>query len=107
MQPAFAARTSPTEASATINPTSASRSTRSRGCSRWRSRSLGRRNMSFEPLGKEIVFAGKIATVSIERYRHDDGEEVTREKVSHPGAVGIIAVDGEQVWLTRQPREVI
>ena len=63
--------------------------------------------MSFEPLGKEIVFAGKIATVSIERYRHDDGEEVTREKVSHPGAVGIIAVDREQVWLTRQPREVI
>ena len=25
----------------------------------------------------------------------------------HPGAVGILAVDDEHVWLTRQPREVI
>jgi 8-oxo-dGTP pyrophosphatase MutT (NUDIX family) len=63
--------------------------------------------MGFEALGREIVFEGKIATVSIERYRHDDGEEVTREKVSHPGAVGILAVDEEHVWLTRQPREVV
>jgi len=31
---------------------------------------------------------------------------VTRDKVWHPGAVGILAVDAEQVWLTRQPREV-
>jgi ADP-ribose pyrophosphatase len=63
--------------------------------------------MSFEPLGGEIKFAGKIATVSIERYRHEDGEEVTREKVAHPGAVGILAVDERQVWLVRQPREVV
>jgi ADP-ribose pyrophosphatase len=43
----------------------------------------------------------------MERYRHDDGEEVVREKVSHPGAVGILAVDDRYVWLTRQPREVV
>jgi len=61
----------------------------------------------FEPIGREIVYEGKIATVSVERYRHDDGEEVTREKVSHPGAVGILAVDEQRVWLTRQPREVM
>lgn len=63
--------------------------------------------MGFEPLGGEIKFEGKITTVSIERYRHDDGEEVTREKVTHPGAVGILAVDDRHVWLTRQPREVV
>jgi 8-oxo-dGTP pyrophosphatase MutT (NUDIX family) len=63
--------------------------------------------MSFEPLGGEVKFEGKIATVSVERYRHDDGEVVTREKVSHPGAVGILAVDDQHVWLTRQPREVV
>jgi 8-oxo-dGTP pyrophosphatase MutT (NUDIX family) len=63
--------------------------------------------MGFEPLGGEIKFEGKLATVSIERYRHDDGEEVTREKVTHPGAVGILAVDERHVWLTRQPREVV
>jgi ADP-ribose pyrophosphatase len=63
--------------------------------------------VGFEPLGGETKFEGKIATVSIERYRHDDGEVVTREKVAHPGAVGIIAVDERHVWLTRQPREVV
>jgi ADP-ribose pyrophosphatase len=63
--------------------------------------------MAFESLGGEVKFEGKIATVSVERYRHDDGEEVTREKVSHPGAVGVLAVDDEHVWLTCQPREVV
>jgi ADP-ribose pyrophosphatase len=32
---------------------------------------------------------------------------VTREKVWHPGAVGILPVDDQQVWLTRQPREAV
>jgi 8-oxo-dGTP pyrophosphatase MutT (NUDIX family) len=61
----------------------------------------------FEPTGGEPKYEGKIATVSVEHYRFEDGEEVTREKVSHPGAVGIVAVDEHDVWLTRQPREVV
>jgi ADP-ribose pyrophosphatase len=61
----------------------------------------------FEHLGSETKYEGKIATVSVEHYRHEDGEEVTREKVAHPGAVGIVAVDDRVVWLTRQPREVV
>ena len=44
----------------------------------------------FEPLGGESKFTGRIITVSVERFRHDDGEEVSREKVAHPGAVGMI-----------------
>ena len=63
--------------------------------------------MEFEPLGGEVKYEGKIATVSVERYRFADGAEVTREKISHPGAVGILALDDEHVWLTRQPREVV
>jgi 8-oxo-dGTP pyrophosphatase MutT (NUDIX family) len=59
----------------------------------------------FEPLGAEVVWKGKIITVGIERFRHADGHEVSREKVWHPGAVGILAVDDDHVWLTRQPRE--
>lgn len=65
------------------------------------------RSQDFESLGGEVKYEGKIATVSVERFRHADGEEVTREKVSHPGAVGIVAVDDENIWLTRQPREVV
>ena len=65
------------------------------------------RGEAFESLGGETKYEGKIVTVSVERFRHADGEEVTREKVFHPGAVGILAVDGENVWLTRQPREAV
>jgi ADP-ribose pyrophosphatase len=62
---------------------------------------------AFEALGSEVVWEGKIIRVGVERFRHEDGEEVKREKVWHPGAVGILAVDSDQVWLTRQPREAI
>jgi 8-oxo-dGTP pyrophosphatase MutT (NUDIX family) len=43
----------------------------------------------------------------VERYRYDDGHEYQREKVWHPGAAGIVALERDCVWLTRQPREVI
>ena len=39
------------------------------------------------------------------RFRHDDGEEVTRQWVAHPGSVAMVAHDDEHVWLVRQPRE--
>ncbi len=61
----------------------------------------------YEPLGSEVKWRGKIITVGVERFRFADGQEVTREKVWHPGAVGILALDDEHVWLTRQPREAI
>ena len=63
--------------------------------------------MAFEPLGSEVKWEGKIVRVGVERFRHDDGHDVTREKVWHPGAVGILAVDSQHVWLTRQPREAV
>jgi 8-oxo-dGTP pyrophosphatase MutT (NUDIX family) len=62
---------------------------------------------AFERIGAERRFEGKVISVGIERFRHADGEEVTREKVWHPGAVGILPIDHEHVWLTRQPREAI
>ena len=60
-----------------------------------------------ERLGAEIGFEGGIIRAGSERFRHADGTEVSRDKVWHPGAVGIVALDDEHVWLTRQPREVI
>jgi len=62
---------------------------------------------SFEPIGSEVKFEGRIIRAGSERFRHSDGDEVTRDKVWHPGAVGILAIDDQHVWLTRQPREVI
>lgn len=61
----------------------------------------------FERLGSETKWKGKVIRVGVERFRHADGEEVTREKVWHPGAVGILPVDQTHVWLTRQPREAV
>jgi ADP-ribose pyrophosphatase len=60
-----------------------------------------------EPLGGETVYSGRLVDVRIERFRHADGEEVTREVVRHRGAVGILAHDSERVWLVRQPRETV
>jgi ADP-ribose pyrophosphatase len=61
----------------------------------------------FQAIGSEVEFEGGIVRAGSERFRYADGSEVTRDKVWHPGAVGIVAVDDEHVWLTRQPREVI
>jgi ADP-ribose pyrophosphatase len=63
--------------------------------------------MSFERVGSEEVWSGRIASVRVDRIRHADGEIVEREIVSHPGAVAVVAHDGEQLWLVKQPREAI
>ena len=59
-----------------------------------------------ELLGEDVQWEGRFVRGGVARYRHDDGEQVTREKVWHPGAVGIVPLDDTHVWLTRQPREV-
>lgn len=71
--------------------------------------------MAFERIGGEEIWQGKIGGVRVDRFRHDDGEEVTREIVTHPGAVTVLPFDppsrgagGEGViWLVRQPREPV
>jgi 8-oxo-dGTP pyrophosphatase MutT (NUDIX family) len=62
---------------------------------------------SFEAIGGETVYHGRLVDVRVERFRHADGGEVTREIVRHRGAVGIVALDAEHVWLVRQPREAV
>jgi 8-oxo-dGTP pyrophosphatase MutT (NUDIX family) len=61
----------------------------------------------FERIGGEVAWEGNLATVRIERFRYDDGEEAEREIVVHPGAVGVLAVDGDVLILVRQPREAV
>jgi len=60
-----------------------------------------------ERIGGEVVWEGKIATVRVDRFRYDDGKEAEREIVEHPGAAGVVAHDGERVYLVRQPREAV
>jgi ADP-ribose pyrophosphatase len=61
----------------------------------------------FEAIERETLFEGKIFSVERGRFRHADGDEVTREKVHHDGAVGVVAYDDEDLYLVRQPREAI
>ena len=61
----------------------------------------------FEKTGSETVYEGGFFTVRKDTFRHEDGEEVSRDIVSHPGAVGVVVLDGEDLWFVRQPREAI
>jgi ADP-ribose pyrophosphatase len=63
--------------------------------------------MEFERIGGEEVYGGKIFTVHRDRFRYDDGDEAEREIARHPGAVGMVAHDGERLYLVRQPRETV
>jgi ADP-ribose pyrophosphatase len=63
--------------------------------------------VTFERVGSDEVWRGRIASVRVEQFRHDDGEVVTRECIGHPGAVVMLPFDGERIWLVRQPREVV
>lgn len=61
----------------------------------------------FAPLGGETVYSGRIFDVRVDRFRHADGEEVSREFARHQGAVAMVAYDEREVWLVRQPREAV
>jgi 8-oxo-dGTP pyrophosphatase MutT (NUDIX family) len=61
----------------------------------------------FEKIDSEIIHEGGFITLEQRTYRHEDGETATREIVTHPGAVGVVVLDGEALWLVRQPREAV
>ena len=60
-----------------------------------------------ERIGGKVVWEGRIGSVRVDRFRYDDGEEAEREIVEHPGSAGIVAHDGETLYLVRQPREAV
>jgi ADP-ribose pyrophosphatase len=61
----------------------------------------------FEPVDAEIRYQGKFFSVRHARFRHQDGEVAEREIVVHTGAVGVLVLDGDRLWLVRQPREAV
>lgn len=61
----------------------------------------------FERIGSEEVWEGRIAAIRIDEFRYDDGQTAKREIVSHPGAVAVVAHDGKDLYLVRQPREPV
>ena len=65
------------------------------------------RPRDFEPLGGRTVHDGPFIALEVARFRFSDGEEVQRDIVRHPGAVGIVCHDGTDLILVRQPREAV
>jgi 8-oxo-dGTP pyrophosphatase MutT (NUDIX family) len=63
--------------------------------------------LSFERVGGEEAWRGRIFSVRVEQFRHDDGEVVERDLIEHPGAAVMLPFDDERIWLVRQPREAV
>jgi 8-oxo-dGTP pyrophosphatase MutT (NUDIX family) len=63
--------------------------------------------MRFDRIASETAWEGRIARVRVDRFRYEDGGEAEREIVAHPGAVAVVAHDGETVYLVRLPREAV
>jgi len=61
----------------------------------------------FERIATETVYEGGFFAVRRDRFRHEDGEEVQRDIATHPGAVGVVVLDGDDLWFVRQPREAV
>jgi 8-oxo-dGTP pyrophosphatase MutT (NUDIX family) len=60
-----------------------------------------------ELIGTKPLHEGKHVDFVAKRYRHEDGSEVEREVVEHPGSVAVLAYDEEFVYLVAQPREAV
>ena len=60
-----------------------------------------------ELLDSKITYEGFGIDVAVRRYRREDGTEVERQVVEHPGSVAILAHDEEFVYLVAQPREAV
>jgi ADP-ribose pyrophosphatase len=63
--------------------------------------------VGFERIDSRVEWQGRIATVRTDRFRYDDGEQAEREVVAHPGAAAVVALDGDQLLMVRQPREAV
>ena len=56
------------------------------------------------PVASRVVHQGRFITFRIDTIRDPDGGEHVREVVDHPGAVAILPLDGEQLFMVRQYR---
>lgn len=68
---------------------------------------MSHEDRAFERIAIETIHDGRIITVTDETYRYADGKTAGREIVRTSGAAAIVAVDDDQVWLVRQPREAV
>ena len=61
----------------------------------------------FQQTSSYTAYDGRHVKIFERTFRHEDGEEVRREIVGHPGAVAVVAHDERDIWLVAQPREAV
>jgi 8-oxo-dGTP pyrophosphatase MutT (NUDIX family) len=60
-----------------------------------------------ERISSKVLHEGRISTLREDEYRLSDGSVTVREVVAHPDAVVMVAHDGQNVYLVRQPRPAV
>lgn len=68
---------------------------------------MEKQNRQEERIDGEVIFEGKMLRLDRDKVRLPNGLKSSREVVRHPGAVGIIAIQDQQVLLVRQYRYAI
>jgi ADP-ribose pyrophosphatase len=63
-----------------------------------------RPDSGFALVGERLIYDGHVITVYEAEFTTPDGDTMRRDVVRHPGAVGVVAVDGDEVVLVRQFR---
>ena len=58
-------------------------------------------------LRSQTVFEGRLVKVHHDTVELENGKEAFREVIRHPGAVAVLALDGEEILLVRQYRYCI
>ncbi len=61
----------------------------------------------FTRTGEEILHVGHVITLARATFEGPAGEVMERDVVHHPGAVAVVALDGDEVVLVRQYRPVL
>ena len=60
--------------------------------------------MAERVIGSTRIWQGHVVSVRVDEVVRADGRHTTRDVVEHPGAVGIVAWDGERLAMVRQWR---
>ena len=63
--------------------------------------------MTFRAAGERVAYAGPFLTVVQGTFETEGGDRIEREFLRHPGAVAVVALDGDDVVLVRQFRAAV
>ncbi|NDH22851.1 MAG: NUDIX domain-containing protein [Actinobacteria bacterium] len=61
----------------------------------------------FTFIGETVLHEGYVISVAQGEFETPEGDRITRDIVHHPGAVAVVAIDGDEVILVRQYRAAL